>query len=184
MYTLMPYRFTNIFSRGDLGETLALVFWPLVIAGLYHVILGERKYWYYLVIGFSGVLQSHILSAAFVAAFSVLTALLWCVRIVKEKRYLEIAKAAGMTILLNLWYLAPFLYYYFGEDLSTEVLRWSGYFEQSINPSNFTQSISLYHKQYFSLGLALFGCVGIGVIWFLCERTEKRTDLDRYLIYL
>lgn len=184
LYTLMPYRFTNIFSRGDLGETLALVFWPLVIAGLYHVILGERKYWYYLVIGFSGVLQSHILSAAFVAAFSVLTALLWCVRIVKEKRYLEIAKAAGMTILLNLWYLAPFLYYYFGEDLSTEVLRWSGYFEQSINPSNFTQSISLYHKQYFSLGLALFGCVGIGVIWFLCERTEKRTDLDRYLIYL
>lgn len=184
LYTLMPYRFTNIFSRGDLGETLALIFWPLLIAGLYHVILGERKYWYYLVIGFSGVLQSHILSAAFAAAFSVLTALFWCVRIVKEKRYLEIAKAVGLTVLLNLWYLAPFLYYYFGEDLSTEVLRWSGYFEQSINPSNFTQSISLYHKQYFSLGLALFGCVGIGVIRLLCERTDKRTDLDHYLLYL
>lgn len=184
LYTLMPYRFTNIFSRGDLGETLALIFWPLVIAGLYHVILGERKYWYYLVIGFSGVLQSHILSAAFVAAISVITALFWCVRIVKEKRYLEIGKAVGLTILLNLWYLAPFLYYYFGENLSTEVLRWSGYFEQSINPSNFTQSISLYHKQYFSLGLALFGCVGIGVVRFLFERTDKRSDLEHFLCYL
>lgn len=184
LYTLMPYRFTNIFSRGDLGETLALIFWPLIIAGLYHVILGERRRWYYLVIGFSGVLHSHILSAAFVAAICVITALLWCVRIVKEKRYIEIGKAIGMTLLLNMWYLVPFVCYYFGENLSTEVLRWSGYFEQSINPSNFTQSISLYHKQYFSLGLALLGCVGIGVIRLLCERQEKRSDMDSYLLYL
>ncbi|MDE7282245.1 MAG: hypothetical protein K2N85_01440, partial [Lachnospiraceae bacterium] len=56
LYTLMPYRFTNIFSRGDLGETLALTFWPLLIAGLYHVMLGDRKKWYYLVLGFSGIL--------------------------------------------------------------------------------------------------------------------------------
>ena len=184
LYTLMPYRFTNIFSRGDLGEILALIFWPFVIAGLYHVILGERKRWYYLVIGFSGVLQSHILSAVFVAVFCVITALIWSVRIFKEKRYLEIGKAAGMALLLNLWYLAPFVVYYFKGNLGTEVLRWSGYFEQSINPSNLTQSISLYHKQYFSLGLALFGCVGIGVVRLLCERQEKRSDMDRYLAYL
>lgn len=184
LYTFMPYRFTNIFSRGDLGETLALIFWPLIVAGLYHVLLGDRKKWYYLTIGFGGVLQSHILSAAFAAAFCVITALCFCGRIVREKRYLEIGKAAGLTFLLNIWYLAPFLYYYFREDLSTEVLRWSGYFEQSINPSNFTQSISLYNKQYFSLGLALLGCAGIGVIRFLCERGRKRTALDGYLLYL
>lgn len=184
LYTLMPYRFTNIFSRGDLGETLALVFWPLVIAGLYHVVMGERKYWYFLVIGFSGALQSHILSVAFVAAICVVTALVYCVRIVKEKRYIEIGKAAGISLLLNLWYLVPFLYYYFGDNLSTGALRWSGYFEQSINPSNFTQSVSLYNKQYFSLGLALFGCVGIGVIWLLCEKKERKRDLDGYLMYL
>lgn len=89
-----------------------------------------------------------------------------------------------MTLLLNLWYLVPFLYYYFGEELSTEVLRWSGYFEQSVNPSNFTQSISLYNKQYFSLGLALLGCVGIGVLRFLCERRRERTGQDGYLLYL
>lgn len=184
LYTLMPYRFTNIFSRGDLGETLALIFWPLIIAGLYHVLMGDRKRWYYLVIGCSGVLQSHILSAVFAAVICGVTALVWCVRIVKEKRYLEIGKALGMTLLLNLWYLVPFLCYYFGDDLSTEVLRWSGYFEQSINPSNLTQSISLYNKQYFSLGLALLGCVGIGVIRLLCERQEKRSDMDSYLLYL
>lgn len=184
LYTLMPYRFTNIFSRGDLGETLALIFWPLVIAGLYHVIMGERKYWYFLVVGFSGALQSHILSVAFVAAICVVTALVYCVRIWKEKRYIEIGKAAGASLLLNLWYLAPFLYYYFGDNLSTGALRWSGYFEQSINPSNFTQSISLYNKQYFSLGLALLGCVGIGVIWLLCEKKEHKESLDGYLMYL
>ena len=184
LYTLMPYRFTNIFSRGDLGETLALIFWPLVIAGLYHIVMGERKRWYYLVIGFSGVLQSHILSAAFVAAICVITALVYCVRIMRERRYVEIGKAVGMFLLLNMWYLVPFLFYFFKEDLGKEVLRWSGYFEQSINPSTFTQSISLYNKQYFSLGLALLGCVGIGIIWLLCERRSKKTDQEGYLLYL
>lgn len=184
LYTLMPYRFTNIFSRGDLGETLALIFWPLVIAGLYHVVMGERRKWYYLVIGFSGALQSHILSAAFVSVICLITALIYCGRIIREKRYVEIGKAAGLSILLNMWYLVPFMTYYFCEDISKEVLRWSGYFEQSINPSNLTQSLSLYNKQYFSLGLALLGCFGIGVVYLLCEKRSKKTELDGYLLYL
>ncbi len=184
LYTLMPYRFTNIFSRGDLGETLALIFWPLVIAGLYHVIMGDRKKWYYLVIGFGGALQSHILSAAFVAAVCVITALMYCGPILREKRYQEIGKAAGLSILLNAWYLAPFLYYYFCENIAKDVLRWSGYFEQSINPSNLTQTLSLYNKQYFSLGLALFGCIGIGFVYLVYERRGRMTKQEGFLLYL
>lgn len=184
LYTLMPYRFTNILSRGDLGETLALVFWPMVIAGLYHIVMGERKKWHYLVIGFTGALQSHILSVVYVAAVCVITVLLYCVRIWKERRYLEVFKAAGLTVLLNAWYVVPFLYYYFNEELDKEVLRWSGYYEQSINLSNMTQSISLYNKQYFSLGLALLGCVGIGVVYLLCEKCGRVSETDGFILYL
>lgn len=184
LYTLMPYRFTNIFSRGDLGEILALVFWPLVIAGLYHVILGDRRKWYFLVIGFSGALQSHILSAAFVAVICVITALVYVGRIIRDKRYAEIGKAAGLSMLLNMWYLVPFMTYYYMEDICKDSLRWSSYFEQSINLSNLTQSLSLYNKQYFSLGLALLGCLGIGVIYLLCEHRSQKADLDGYLLYL
>lgn len=184
LYTLMPYRFTNIFSRGDLGEILALVFWPLVIAGLYHVILGDRRKWYYLVIGFSGAFQSHILSVAFVAVVCVITALVYAGRIIRDKRYVEIGKAAGLSILLNVWYLVPFMTYYFMEDICKDSLRWSSYFEQSINLSNLTQSLSLYNKQYFSLGLALLGCLGIGIIYLLCEKRSSKSDLDGYLLYL
>lgn len=184
LYTLMPYRFTNIFSRGDLGETLALTFWPLLVAGMYHILLGERKKWYYLVIGFSGILQSHILSVTFAMGFCVVAALVFIVNIWKEKRYVEIGKAAGLTVLLNLWFLAPFLYYYFTEELGTEILRWSGYFEQSINPSNLTQTFSPYNKQYFSLGLPLLGCFGIGILHLVCDKKEEKARLDSYLIFL
>lgn len=184
LYTLMPYRFTNIFSRGDLGEILALVFWPFVIAGLFHVILGDRRKWYFLVIGFSGALQSHILSAAFVAVICVITALVYVGRIIRDKRYLEIGKAAGLSMLLNMWYLVPFMTYYYMEDICKDSLRWSSYFEQSINLSNLTQSLSLYNKQYFSLGLALLGCLGIGVIYLLCEHRSQKEDLEGYLLYL
>lgn len=184
LYTLMPYRFTNILSRGDLGETLALIFWPLVIAGLYHIVMGDRKKWYYLVIGFGGALQSHILSVVYVAVVCVITALLYCVRIVRERRYMELFKAAVLTLLLNAWYVVPFLYYYFNEELDKEVLRWSGYFEQSINLSNMTQTLSLYNKQYFSLGLALLGCLGIGIVYFLCERRGRVSGSDGFMLYL
>lgn len=184
LYTLMPYRFTNIFSRGDLGETLALVFWPMVIAGLYHIVMGDRKKWHYLVIGFTGALQSHILSVAYVAAVCAITVLLYCVRIVRERRYVEILKAAGLTLLLNAWYVVPFLYYYFNEALNKDVLRWSGYFEQSINLSNMTQTLSLYNKQYFSLGLALLGCLGIGIVYLLCERRGRVSGTDGFMLYL
>lgn len=184
LYTLMPYRFTNILSRGDLGETLALVFWPLVIAGLYHITMGDRKKWHYLVIGFTGALQSHILSVVYVAAVCVITVLLYCVRIARERRYVELFKAAGLTVLLNAWFVVPFLYYYFNEELNKEVLRWSGYFEQSINLSNMTQSLSLYNKQYFSLGLALLGCLGIGIIYLLCEKRGRVDGADGFTLYI
>ncbi|MCM1174262.1 MAG: hypothetical protein NC341_04335 [Blautia sp.] len=184
LYTLMPYRFTNIFSRGDLGETLALTFWPLVVAGMYHILLGDRKKWYFLVLGFSGILQSHILSVMFVMGFCVISSLVFAANVWKEKRYVEIGKAAGVTVLLNLWFLVPFLYYYFKETLGTELLRWSGYFDQSVNPSNFAQSISLYNKQYFSLGLPLLGCIGIGVLYLVCEKKKTESKLDRYLCFL
>lgn len=184
LYTLTPYRFTNIFSRGDLGETLALTFWPLVIAGMYHILLGNREKWYYLTLGFSGILQSHILSVMFVMGFCVISALVFAGDILKEKRYLEIGKAAGVTVLLNLWFLVPFLYYYFQKNLGTDVLRWSGYFEQSINPSNLTQTLSLYNKQYFSLGLPLLGCAGIGVLHLVCDKKKNWGRRDCYLLYL
>ncbi len=184
LYTLMPYRFTNIFSRGDLGETLALTFWPLVIVGMYHILLGDRKKWYFLVIGFSGILQSHILSIMFVMAFCIISFLVFIGNVWKEKRYVEIGKAAGLTVLLNLWFLVPFLYYYFKEPLGTELLRWSGYFDQAINPSNLAQSISLYNKQYFSLGLPLLGCIGIGVLHLVCDKKKMEDALDGYLCFL
>lgn len=184
LYTLMPYRFTNIFSRGDLGETLALIFWPLTIAGLYHVIFGDRKRWPFLVIGFSGALQSHILSAAFVAAFCAFTAAFYGLRVARGRRYMELLKAAGVSLLLNAWYIVPFLTYYYNEKINKEVLRWSGYFEQSINPSNLTQSLSLYNKQYFSLGLALLGCLMLGLVFLLCERRGRLFGDEGFCLYL
>lgn len=63
-------------------------------------------------------------------------------------------------------------------------LRWSGYFEQSINPSNLTQTLSLYNKQYFSLGLALFGCIGIGIIYLFYERRGRMSGQEGFLLYL
>ncbi len=201
LFTLMPYRFTNIYSRGDLGEILAISFIPFLIAGLYHVIFGDRAKWPMLLVAMSGILQSHILSFMFAVGICFIAALVFVRRIITDKRWIEIGKAAGMTVLVNLWFLVPFIYYYSDSRISIDVLRWSGYFEQSITLANMTMTYSPYNNQFFSLGLPLLGCIGVIVIYLFCDRlpfvkedeakTEssvedslQNTNLDRYLVFL
>lgn len=132
----MPYRFTNIYARGALGETLALTFLPLIIAGFYHVLLGDKKKWPWLVIGFTGVIESHVLSTATMGVIFAVCCLIFIRELFCDKRWLELLKAAGLTVLLNLWFLVPFLFFYLKENLYQKALDWSGFSEYSINASS------------------------------------------------
>ncbi len=112
LYTLSPYRLNDLYIRGTLGESLAMIFLPVAIAGLYHILLGEKKKWYYLTIGYAGILQSHVLSCLFIAFISVITGVVLIRHLFCDKRYLSLLKAIGVFIGLNLWYLIPFLIFY------------------------------------------------------------------------
>ncbi len=109
IYATATYRLVTIYTRGAIGETLALAFFPLVIWGLYELCIGNKNKWYIFVIGITCVIQSHILSIITTAIVCIVILLYFIKNIIKEKRYIYIIISGITIILINLWFIVPFL---------------------------------------------------------------------------
>lgn len=110
-YTLGIYRLGNIYTRGSYGELMAMIFFPLIIYGFYELFFGDRKKWWILTVGLTGVMQSHIISTLFAAAGCVIAALVCIRRIFDKGRFASCLKMGISTLLLNIWFLVPLLDY-------------------------------------------------------------------------
>lgn len=111
-YLLNPYRLINIYQRAAVGEALAMIFFPLLIYGIYELFYGNTRKWWIVPAAATGVLQSHIISTELCVIFCVLAAIPFFILVWKEKkncRLFEIGKAVIVTIGLNVWFLIPFL---------------------------------------------------------------------------
>lgn len=62
LYTLSTYRLLDIYTRAAIGESCALVFFPLVFCGLVQVLREHPSGWLTLTVGYTGILLSHTLS--------------------------------------------------------------------------------------------------------------------------
>lgn len=111
LYLMAPYRLNNLWVRAALGELLAMMFLPLIALGLYELFAGNRKKWWYLAVGYSGLVQSHVLSCLMILIFSLVMGIFYADVFFKEKRWIELLKAVGCLLAFNAWYLVPFLVY-------------------------------------------------------------------------
>lgn len=122
LYTLFPYRLCCIYVRAAVGEYSAMAFLPLALLGFWYAFEKEGREKITSdkllapVIGFSGLLQTHVLTC-FLTAFMILLLCLVRIRKVLNKNVMGyLLKIAGITLALNLWFLVPF-FHYMGEDL-------------------------------------------------------------------
>ncbi len=118
VYVLSPYRLANIYVRSAVGEYCAMMFWPLIAAALYRLYTIEdrdsrefKRIWIWLVIGYSGLIQTHLLSCELAAAASVVVCLIMWRKTFTGKIFTELLKFFCMTVLLNAFYLIPFFSY-------------------------------------------------------------------------
>ena len=140
LYTFSAYRLMNVYTRSSLGEMLAMVFFPLVVWGMYEILWGDRKKWYILMLGMSGILQSHVLSVEICVLFLLIELVIFFFTREKNQlagRLLSGCFAAAGTVLLNVWYLVPFLYY------SREEF-------QALSMENVISTSAVYFSQMFS----------------------------------
>ena len=189
LYSCCPYRFTNLYARGAIGEFLAMTFFPLLFTGLYHVLIGDRKKWGYLVLGMTGLLQTHILSVTLAGIFCVLFGLLYVRQVIAEKRLIEIAKVAVVSVLLNIGFLVPFVDFYKNENLWQSALDIGTFQEYTMNLSGLLgmQTTGDYH--ILTLGIPLAVCAFIALAVLICENRKDSfilclTVLGIVLLYM
>ncbi|SEP95178.1 hypothetical protein [Butyrivibrio sp. TB] len=117
-YNLGLYHLSNIYTRAAIGEFLAMTFMPLFAYAIYELYVGDYKNkWIYLTASITGILQSHVLSTYICVFFAAITFVILLPRIKSSflQRLLEILKAAIISLLINLFFIVPFLSFY-GED--------------------------------------------------------------------
>lgn len=186
LYVLLPYHFTNLYSRAALGEALAMAFLPIALTGLYHVILGDKTKNWQLILGITGLIQSHVLSSLIVIIICVLAAIIFIVPIIREKRLLNIAVAAVITLLINLWFIIPFLHYYSTDTLNTDALNWSKYQEYTVYFDTLFGVGTTTNFRSLSLGLPI-GVMIVLSAAFVAKRIhkhEKYEPLKSYSTFL
>lgn len=113
LFTLFPYRLISIYLRGAFGEALALTFFPLVLWGVYEIFYGDNRKWPVAVLGYCGILQSHILTITLIMLLSIFFGLYSIKCLWKDKRRIGSLMALAVSVLLlNLWFLVPFIILY------------------------------------------------------------------------
>lgn len=146
IYLLSPYRLTCIYVRAAVGEYTAMTFLPLILVGFYLIFTEDpnnkayKKLWLLPAIGLSGILQSHILTCEVTALFLLFIFIILWKKLLCPSRLLVLVKTGCATILLNLWFLVPFLDY-IGSGVSVtnltsyNGLQWKGAFlSQLLSP--------------------------------------------------
>lgn len=187
LYLLSPYRLCDLYIRAALGEVLAMAFLPLLLYGLWQLLAGDPGQWPWLVLACTGIFQSHILSTEMAAVFAALCALAALPALTKPARLAALAKAAGLTVLLNLWFLVPFLTYtlrggfkIFGShvELHQHALYPAQMFATfwSADPALWSQELgSLDSEMLLTLGLAPLVCLGLlAAGWWLFGPKEEQ----------
>lgn len=119
VYGLSSYRLVNVYVRAAAGECSAMAFIPLVLLVIYKIYSDTetacrhyKKYALLLAIGMTGLLETHLLSTEMI----VFTMALVCILFLRKTFRKDVLKlyclAVVETILLNLYFLVPFLDYY------------------------------------------------------------------------
>lgn len=134
LYALSFYRLINVYVRAAVGEYTAMTFLPLVVYGLWRIYSqparpdrrAEPLCWLPLALGFTGLLQSHLLTTGLAGLFTLLFCLVRFRQTFSRPVLPALCRAAGAAVLWNLWFLVPL-----GQYMAQGVCAISGTYDAS-----------------------------------------------------
>ena len=198
VWTTCNYRMEDVYNRAALGESLALTFYPLLIGAIFILAyeIGrdyQRRSICWLVVGASGVIESHILSTEMIIIFLILMCLFNLKYILKREKIRVIFISALSTLSLNAGFLVPFLQYMITEKVSVvsygiQQIQMQGLKLKNILPYVDTEitvldgSISTTQPKTLGYSLLAIGC--ICVITVLGRKKKDYTDKQIRLLVL
>ncbi len=128
LYLYAPYRLTDVFNRGAVGEFSAWVIVPLVLAFIFDLSRKPRskKSWIYFILSLAALILTHNLSLVLHFPLLAVWGLYWLIWAKDKKGYfIAVFKGGILAILLTSWFWLPMLYYQ--NQVHIETMFW-GYF--------------------------------------------------------
>lgn len=201
LYSMSIYRLVDIYIRHSVGEYCAFIFLPLIAYGFYLLLNPDNKKnikcWILLSIGFSGLLNTHILSCEMVLIFILIFCIINFKKILRLQSLKMLCITGIVTILLNLGFLIPFLEYMIFKgginitDASRNVflLQDRGLFLTQLfnmfpNGSgiNLEKNMGIAQEMPLTLGISLL--MGIVLSTFIIFTIKEKSKLNKIFIYL
>lgn len=112
-YGFSSYCLLDLCIRMAIGEACACIFLPFVFCSfyniLYHTPCSLKRDWLYLVVGMTGLILSHALTAVFTTAILGIWALLEIRKVTKKEALSQIIFAAFVTLGLTASFVFPFI---------------------------------------------------------------------------
>ena len=118
LYLFSNYRICNTYIRGALGEIMAFIFIPIVLLGIYEVLLKDKNKYYLLIIGFSGLILTHNISFILMCIIFLFFIIYYYKNILADKNiFINIFKAAFITLLITSFFTIPMLEQIFSQKM-------------------------------------------------------------------
>ena len=109
LYAMSLYRFTDMYLRAALGESLTFIFLPFIILGLYKIFYDNHKEGYYLTIGLVGIMLSHIITLYLIIYFIIFFTLINYKCLKDKKRLIELIIQLFFSMLITSFFWLPML---------------------------------------------------------------------------
>ena len=181
VYSLNYYRMTDVYVRGALGEILFIAFLPIVLCAVYCILKKGEDKWVMLMLGACAIFQSHIIGTVLTAVLGgtlivVYSIAALCQKKSLKKEFILLLKAGVGTVLLNLWFLVPLVYYIRQEfnlfGVSPEYFsRYLQPFKNMFGGSNALSELSI--LSYMSPEMAVLIIFVLAVLIFAAVKNKK-----------
>lgn len=157
-------RMQSIYYESMVGNYSAMMFYPLIIAGFYLIFTEDiqsekyKRLWILLTMGLTGLLMTHMISCLIIGSYALLCCLVMIKKVFRRATFLEFLKAAGATILINIWFLVPFIQY-----MLFERLQINSELSQNLEIVDHASYLSTYTKAEKDLYSLFMSDSGIGI---------------------
>ena len=177
IYNVSFYYLFNIYDRYALGEVISAIFIPLFIAGLYNIYFEDNKNIMIYVLGLTAIMQSHVITTFYLSIFLLIFATFFIRLTLSKKVFVELIKANVLFLLLNLWFIVPFVDYYLNGNIHFSYpnafsVTYVAHFENLFAITNETRYLAK-TSNHFGIESIIFYFINLSVLIGLKRYKEK-----------
>lgn len=187
IYLLMPYRMGDIIIRSSFNEIFIFLFAPMILLSLNRLI-NNKKYLLMFVIGYTGLILSHLVMTLYFSLFLIVWALVFYKDILKKDNIIKLIKG----IVLVTIFVLPFLSLLISQKLNGNYLIFKNNYMSNIDYMDY-YSLSIkdyliplqdysWEVPHFINILVIISTI-ISIYFFFKEKNKKKQK-DKNIIYL